>query len=151
MAFAFTMGYPYVGMFMPYNDILSNDELFRIQSEAIRNLAEKESCVMVGRCADYILRDDPACISFFIHNRPEIRVQRIVESMKVSVEEAKNLMAKTDKGRASYYNYYTNKEWGVASSYNFSIDASVLGIDETVAFIKTFVEKRMELRPPHFG
>ena len=106
---------------------------------------------MVGRCADYILRDDPACISFFIHNRPEIRVQRIVESMKVSVEEAKNLMAKTDKGRASYYNYYTNKEWGVASSYNFSIDASVLGIDETVAFIKTFVEKRMELRPPHFG
>ena len=151
MAFAFTMGYPYVGMFMPYNDILSNDELFRIQSEAIRNLAEKESCVMVGRCADYILRDDPACISFFIHNRPEIRVQRIVESRKVSVEEAKNLMAKTDKGRASYYNYYTNKEWGVASSYNFSIDASVLGIDETVAFIKTFVEKRMELRPPRFG
>lgn len=151
MAFAFTMGYPYVGMFMPYNDILSNDELFRIQSEAIRNLAAKESCVMVGRCADYILRDDPACISFFIHNRPEIRVQRIVESMNVSVEEAKNLMAKTDKGRASYYNYYTNKEWGVASSYNFSIDASVLGIDETVAFIKAFVEKRMELRPPHFG
>ena len=127
MAFAFTMGYPYVGMFMPYNDILSNDELFRIQSEAIRNIAEKESCVMVGRCADYILRDDPACLSFFIHNRPEIRVQRIVESMNV------------------------NKEWGVASSYNFSIDASVLGIDETVAFIKAFVERRMELRPPHFG
>lgn len=151
MAFAFTMGYPYVGMFMPYNDILSNDELFRIQSEAIRNLAAKESCVMVGRCADYILRDDPACISFFIHNRPEIRVQRIVESMNVSVEEAKNLMAKTDKGRASYYNYYTNKEWGMAASYNFSIDASVLGIDETVAFIKAFVEKRMELRLPHFG
>ena len=151
LSYAFTMGYPYVGMFMPYNDVLSNDELFRIQSDAIRNLAAKESCVMVGRCADYILRDDPACLSFFIHNRPEIRVQRIVESMHLSVEQAKNLMAKTDKGRASYYNYYTNKTWGAAESYNFSIDASVLGIDETVEFIKSFVEKRQEMRPPHFG
>ena len=115
MAYAFTMGYPYMGMFMPYNDILSNDELFRIQSEAIRNLAAKESCVMVGRCADYILRDDPACISFFIHN----------------------------KGRASYYNYYTNKTWGAAASYNLSIDASILGIDDTVDFIKTFVERKL--------
>ena len=143
MAYAFTMGYPYMGMFMPYNDILSNDELFRIQSEAIRNLAAKESCVMVGRCADYILRDDPACISFFIHNNPETRVQRIVESMGVSVEEAKNLMTKTDKGRASYYNYYTNKTWGASASYNLSIDASILGIDDTVDFIKTFVERKL--------
>lgn len=143
MAYAFTMGYPYMGMFMPYNDILSNDELFRIQSEAIRNLAAKESCVLVGRCADYILRDNPACISFFIHNNPEIRVQRIVESMGVSVEEAKNLMTKTDKGRASYYNYYTNKTWGASASYNLSIDASILGIDDTVDFIKTFVERKL--------
>ena len=98
---------------------------------------------MVGRCADYILRDDPACISFFIHNNPEIRVQRIVESMGVSVEEAKNLMTKTDKGRASYYNYYTNKTWGASASYNLSIDASILGIDDTVDFIKTFVERKL--------
>ena len=60
-------------------------------------------------------------------------------------------MTKTDKSRASYYNYYTNKEWGVASSYNFSIDVSVLGVDESVQFIKNFVERKMNKRPPHFG
>ena len=143
LAYAFALGYPYMGTFMPFNDILSNDELFRIQSDAIRNLASKESCVIVGRCADYILRDDPACLSIFIHNNTEIRVQRIVERMGLSVEEARTLMDKTDKSRSSYYNYYTNKTWGAASSYDFSIDASVLGVDDTVQFIKTFVEKKL--------
>lgn len=151
LAYAFTMGYSYMGMFTPYTDILSNDGLFKLQSDAIRTLAEKESCILVGRCADYILRDDPACLSFFIHSCMESRIQRIVERQQVTVEQAKELMNKTDKSRAAYYNYYTNKSWGVASSYNFSIDASVLGVDETVAFMKSFVERRLSLRPPHFG
>ena len=68
-----------------------------------------------------------------------------------TVEEAKNMMEKTDKSRAAYYNYYTNKTWGMASSYNFSIDVSVLGIDETVEFMKSFIERRLNKRPPHFG
>lgn len=151
LAYAFTMGYLYMGMFTPYNDILSNDGLFKFQSDAIRKLAAEQSCVLVGRCADYILRDDPDCLSFFIHTTPEHRVQRIIERQHLTVEQAKELMSKTDKSRAAYYNYYTNKEWGVASSYNFSIDVSVLGVDETVEFIKTFVERKMNKRPPHFG
>lgn len=151
LAYAFTMGYSYMGMFTPYTDILSNDGLFKLQSDAIRTLAEKESCILVGRCADYILRDDPACLSFFIHSSMESRIQRIVERQEVTVEQAKELMNKTDKSRAAYYNYYTNKSWGVVSSYNFSIDASVLGVDETVVFMKSFVERRLSLRPPHFG
>ena len=142
LSFAFTMGYPFVGSYMPYNNILSNDELFRIQSDAIRNLAEKEACVMVGRCADYILRDNPDCISFFIQNRPEVRIKRIVESMHISDDEAKILMEKKDKARAAYYNYYTNKIWGASASYDLSVNASVLGIDATVAFIKGFVEQK---------
>ena len=81
----------------------------------------------------------------------ENRIQRILESQNITVEQAKELMAKTDKSRAAYYNYYTNKEWGVASSYNFSIDVSVLGVDETVEFMKAFVERKMNKRPPHFG
>lgn len=144
LAYAFTMGYSYMGMFTPYTDILSNDGLFKFQSDAIRKLAEQESCILVGRCADYILRDDPACLSFFIHSSMETRIQRIVARQQVTVEEAKELITKTDKSRAAYYNYYTNKAWGVASSYNFSIDASVLGVDETVAFMKSFVERRFE-------
>lgn len=152
LAYAFTLGYSsYMGMFTPYTDILSNDRLFKFQSDAIRKLAAAESCVLVGRCADYILRDDPACLSFFIHSSAENRIQRIIERQHVTVEEAKELMAKTDKSRSAYYNYYTNKVWGMASSYNFSIDASVLGVEETVAFMKAFVERRKEMRPPHFG
>ncbi len=151
MSYAFSMGFSYMGILTPYNDILSNDELFRIQSDAIRNIAEKESCILVGRCADYILRDNPACISFFIHNTMENRIQRLVEGLNITVEEAKEKISKIDKSRAAYYNYYTNKVWGMASSYNFSIDASVLGIDETVAFMKSFVEKKLEKCPPHFG
>ena len=134
LAYAFTMGYSYM-----------------YQSDTIRNLAEKGSCVIVGRCADYILRDNPDCLSFFIHNNKENRIQRIIESQNLTVEQAEELMLKTDKSRAAYYNYYTNKEWGVASTYNFSIDVSVLGIDETVAFMKNFVERKMDKRPPHFG
>ena len=92
LSYAFTMGYSSFmgGMFTPYNDILSNDGLFKIQSDAIRKLAETESCVLVGRCADYILRDDPACLSFFIHSSVESRVQKTVERHGVTVEEAKN-------------------------------------------------------------
>ena len=109
------------------------------------------SSFMGGRCADYILRDDPACLSFFIHSSVESRVQKTVERHGVTVEEAKNMMEKTDKSRAAYYNYYTNKTWGMASSYNFSIDVSVLGIDETVEFMKSFIERRLNKRPSHFG
>ena len=148
LAYAFTMGYSYMGLFPPYADVLSNDRLFLYQSDTIRNLAEKGSCVIVGRCADYILRDNPDCLSFFIHNNKENRIQRIIESQNLTVEQAEELMLKTDKSRAAYYNYYTNKEWGVASTYNFSIDVSVLGIDETVAFMKNFVERKMDKRPP---
>lgn len=147
LSYAFTMGYSSFmgGMFTPYNDILSNDGLFKIQSDAIRNIADRESCVMVGRCADYILRDEPACLSIFIHSSLESRLQTIVERLGITVEEAKNLMEKTDKSRAAYYNYYTNKSWGMASSYNLSVDASVLGMEETVKYIKSFVDRRLNM------
>lgn len=151
LAYAITMGNSYMGMFAPYADILSNDGLFQIQSDAIRNLAQKESCVIVGRCADYILRDNPNLISFFIHNTKENRILKIMEYEKVTVEEAKDLMIKTDKSRAAYYNYYTNKKWGVSSSYNYSIDISVLGIDQSVELIKDIIIRKQGLCPPHFG
>lgn len=142
LAHAFSMGLSYMGMYTPYSDILSNEGLFKIQSDSIRKLADTESCVIVGRCADYILRDHPDCLSFFIHDKMENRVQRVVHRQQITVEEARELIAKTDKSRASYYDYYTNKTWGKSSSYNLSIDASVLGIDGTVDFIKSFIERR---------
>ncbi|MDR0429927.1 MAG: cytidylate kinase-like family protein [Tannerellaceae bacterium] len=142
LAHAFSMGLSYMGMYTPYADILSNEGLFKIQSDAIRKLAARESCVLVGRCADYILRDNPNCISFFIHDKMESRVQRVVDRQQITVEQAKEIIIRTDKSRAAYYDYYTNKTWGMSSSYNFSIDASILGIDETVEFLKSLIEKK---------
>ena len=114
---------------------------------------------MVGRCADYILRDDPACLSIFIHSSVENRLQRILSRQGGTEAEARELMGKKDKQRAAYYNYYTNKTWGMAASYDLCIDASILGLEETVAYILRFIERRKALRqqrkeaerPPHFG
>jgi cytidylate kinase len=143
LSYAFSMGVPYWGgVYTPYADILSNEGLFKIQSDVIRKLAATESCVIVGRCADYILRDHPNCISFFIHDQLPNRIQRIKERLFCTAEQAKELILKTDKSRAAYYDYYTNKVWGMSSSYHFSIDASVLGIEETVGFLTKFPERK---------
>jgi cytidylate kinase len=144
LSYAFSLGFSPLGMYIPYDDILSNEKLFLLQSETIRNLAEKESCVIIGRCSDYILRNHSGCLSFFIHNNLDNRIKHIIEREKVSEARAKELIVKADKSRAAYYNYYTNKQWGVASSYNFSIDVSVLGTDGTVTFLKDLIIKKFK-------
>ena len=145
LSHAFSVGMSYMGVYTPCADILSNEGLFKIQSDVIRKLAEEESCVITGRCADYILRDNPRCISFFIHDTIPNRVRRIAQRQQLTDEQARELIAKTDKSRAAYYDYYTGKAWGVSSSYRLSIDASVLGIDETVRFMKDFIERKQAL------
>jgi cytidylate kinase len=144
LSYAFSLGFSPLGMYIPYDDILSNEKLFLLQSETIRNLAKKESCVIIGRCSDYILRDNPDCLSFFIHNTFDNRIKHVMERENVSEMRAKEMIIKADKSRAAYYNYYTNKLWGVASSYNFSIDVSILGTDRTVIFLKDFIRRRFK-------
>jgi cytidylate kinase len=143
LSYAFPVGYNLMGMVSSFynTDFLSNDKLFQYQSDAIRHVAEKESCVIVGRCADYILRDDKCCLSFFIHNNYEERIRRVMEMLGTDRSGAKAKMHKVDKSRAEYYNYYTNKEWGVASSYNYSLDMSVLGVDQSVEMMLSLIEK----------
>ena len=142
LIYAFSAGFPNVGIYTPHTDVLSNERLFQLQSDAILKLAEKESAVIVGRCADYILRNHPDYFSLFIHANQEFRIRNIVQMMKINENEALELMKKTDKSRAAYYNYYTDKLWGHASSYNLSIDSSVIGIEETVALIINFVQRK---------
>ncbi|MDR2814982.1 MAG: cytidylate kinase-like family protein [Prevotellaceae bacterium] len=145
LPYVFSIGFPNLGVYTPYPDILSNERLFLLQSNAIRSIVDKgESCVLVGRCADYVLRDNPDLLSFFIHNKPENRLKAIAELHHVSNGEAKEMMRKADKSRAAYYKYYTDKEWGMSSSYHFSIDVSLLGIDDTVALIEAIVEKKLQ-------
>ncbi|MDR0566764.1 MAG: cytidylate kinase-like family protein [Prevotellaceae bacterium] len=144
LPYVFSVGFPALGVYTPYPDILSNERLFLLQSNAIRSIVDKgESCVLVGRCADYVLRDNPDLVSFFIHNKPENRIKAIAERHGVSSGEAKEIMRKADKSRAAYYKYYTDKEWGMASSYHFAIDASLLGVDGTVALMKAIVESAL--------
>jgi cytidylate kinase len=145
LAHVFSTGLPFMGFYTPQADILSNDTLFKLQSDAIRKLAKEESCVIVGRCADYILRDEARCCSFFIHDSLENRIRRIVERSSLSIDQAREQIAKTDKSRAAYYDYYTNKTWGMASSYDVCINGSLLGDERTVTFMERFVKARFGL------
>jgi Cytidylate kinase len=142
----FGMRFPFINDgTIPNNNCLSNDALFKIQSDAIRKLAEEESCLFVGRCADYILRDNPRCVNIFISASKEDRIKRLCLKMDIDAEKAEGLIDKTDRERASYYNYYSYKVWGAASTYHLCIDSSALGIDETVEFIKLFIRKKLGL------
>jgi len=142
----FGMRFPFINDgTVPSNNYLSNDALFKIQSDVIRNLAEEKSCLFVGRCADYILRENPRCVNIFISSSKEDRINRICKKMGIVPEKAEDLIDKTDRERASYYNYYSYKVWGAASTYHLCIDSSVLGIDDTVAFIKLFIQKKLGL------
>ena len=90
---------------------------------------------MVGRCADYALADTPDCFSVFVHANLDWRINRISQKYNKNAKEAKDMINKTDKSRSSYYNYYTNKKWGSADSYNLCLDSSKLGIDGTAKAI----------------
>ncbi len=142
----FGMRFPFVSDgAMPTTNCLSNDALFKVQSDVIRRLAAERSCLFVGRCADYILRDHPRCVNVFISGSDEERIGRICRMYSVSEHTAEEMMAKEDKKRSEYYNYCSYKMWGAAASYHLCIDSSILGIDATVDFVEQFVRKRLGL------
>ncbi|MDO5539846.1 MAG: cytidylate kinase-like family protein [Eubacteriales bacterium] len=119
-----------------------NHKVFLAQFNAIKEIAKEGPCVMVGRCADYALDDNPNLISVFIYGDKEVRIRRIAQKYDFTDAKAKDVIQKTDKQRASYYNYYTSKRWGDISSYDLCINSSVLGIDETVNLIYEFIQKK---------
>ena len=121
-------------------DYLSNETLFKIQSDVIRDLAEKESCIFVGRCADYILRNHKRCLKIFICADMPDRIQRLCNDNSISEKEAKMLIEQTDKKRASYYNYFSNKTWGMSASYDVCFNSSVFGIENIVDFLENYVK-----------
>jgi len=130
---------------IPYTNYLNNDTLFKIQSDVIRKLAAEKSCLFVGRCADYILRENPRCVNVFVTASMKERIKRVCATEHITHEQAEELIAKTDKKRSEYYNYYSYKTWGAASTYHLCIDSSILGIDETVTFIEDFAKKKLKL------
>lgn len=119
-----------------------NQQVFQAQFDAIRALAEKGSCIIVGRCADYVLEKHEGLVSVFVHGDLNDRMERVAEYDKITLPEAKNRIAKSDKHRASYYNFYSGKKWGVAGTYDLCINTSTIGYDNAVELIAKFVEMK---------
>lgn len=126
-----------------YLDMPISQKVFLAQFDTVKKIAEEGACVIVGRCADYALSEYPNCLNLFIYGKEDAKAKRISERQNVSLAEAKNMCVKRDKQRQSYYNYYSNKKWGRADSYDLCIDSGKLGIDGTVEFIADYI-KRLE-------
>ncbi len=124
--------------------VMNEDKLFQIQSEVMRNIAAKEDCIIVGRCADYILRDEPRLVTVFICASLDTRVKRIMEGEKMSEEDARRYVEQGDRKRAAYYNYYTFKKWGDSASYDLCIDSSTLDddLEKVVDLIRFYLKQR---------
>lgn len=129
-----------VGRFGSADNYMSDNQLFVIQSNVIRALADKGPAIFIGRCSDYILRDRK-CLDVFVTATDEVRIKRIAERMNITPEQADSLMRKKDRTRETYYNYYTFGNWGVASNYDLCVDSSVLGIEGTADMIIDFCRR----------
>lgn len=136
---------PFVGDGSFYDNEFSQEGLFKFQSDTIRRLAEAGSCVFVGRCADYVLRDFKSVVNVFITANMDDRISEIRKRKECTEAEALKLIESGEKGRSTYYNYYTGKKWGDSSSYDLCVNTSLLGLEATEAYIKEFIQKVLNI------
>lgn len=125
-------------------DLSLGQKVFLAQFETIKKLAKEESCVIVGRCADYVLREEKNVVNIFITASLEDCIKRAIKYYDVKESKAKDVVTKMNKNRASYYNFYSDKKWGRADTYDLCINSSI-GIDETVEVIKEYVKKKLNI------
>ena len=130
---------------MNYVGTSLNQQIFQAQFDTIRSLKDRGRCVIVGRGADYILRDCANLVTVFITASMDMRINRVAEYEKCSESKARDIINKADKKRAGFYNFQTEKKWGQASSYHLCIDSSIVGYDGAVDIIRQFAEKRSAL------
>ena len=123
-----------------YTDMPINHKVFLAQFDAIKKLAEKEPCVIVGRCADYALEDNPNAVSVFIKADIKERIERVKKLYNITDAKASDMIQKTDKRRASYYNYYSSKKWGEAKSYDLCLDSGELGEEGAIELICNYID-----------
>lgn len=122
-----------------YNDMPINHKVFLAQFDTIKKIADEGPCILVGRCADYALENYDNMVSVFIHADLDARISRISRIYDLPANKAKDRIIKADKKRASYYNYYTNKRWGDADSYELCLNSSKLGIEGTAKAIEQYI------------
>lgn len=133
---SYSFGYPSSS----YVDMPIGHKVFLAQFDAIKKIADEGPCVIIGRCADYALSDYDNCINLFIYSNMNERVKHIMDRFSLSEDKAKEMINKKDKQRSNYYNFYSNKKWGKAESYDLCIDSSLLGIDGTVELIGQLID-----------
>jgi len=124
------------------DDFTSNDNLFNYQAKIIRQLAEEESCVIIGRCADYILRDHENVVSVFVHAPEDFCINEAMKKLSLPLKEIDKYITKTDKRKAEYYKYYTGREWTDARNYHLALDCSKLGFELCMEAIKAYIRVR---------
>lgn len=123
----------------------SNEAVYRAQSDVIRELGATKSCVIVGRTADYVLRDHPRRISIFVHAPEDACVERLISrGDKASEADARAMVRKINKIRAGYYNFYTDKTWGAASTYDLTVDSSLLPMEDLAQHVADYVRLRLK-------
>ena len=121
-------------------DLPLNDKIYLIQSGVIQQVARQGSCVIVGRCADYVLQDRFPCVNIFIHAALQKRMDRAVKVYGLSPDDVQSVLLKTDKRRETYYNYYTGRKFGDARNYTLSLDSLGVGIENAVRVMADYVE-----------
>lgn len=124
------------------NDFTSTDNLFNYQAKVIRDLADKESCVIMGRCSDYILRDYDNVLSVFVHAPMDFCVEQAAQKHSMNEKDLEKFILATDKRRADYYRYHTGREWTDARNYDLCLNSSKLGFDKCVEEIISYMKVR---------
>ena len=123
-----------------YNAFTSDDNLFELQADVIKRIANTESCIFVGRCADYILRDRPYVLSLFLYASEHDCLERLRKQVSGTDDELLKRMHAIDKHRADYYRYYTGKDWNDARNYDFCLDTGVMDYDKLIKVVKSYIE-----------
>lgn len=142
--FSFAHGYSPMAWYSDPSSI-SSDNIYKAQCDHIRRVAERESCVIVGRTADYVLRDMPGVVNIFVHAPEDACVHRIIERNEaVKPEEARAMAARANKARASFYNFYTDKTWGDAHSYDLTLDSSKLPMERLADYVVDYLRLRLD-------
>lgn len=134
----------YTGELIPpeSSDFVSEKNLFNYQAEIIKRLAKTQSCVIIGRAADFILKDYPNVVSVFVHGSKEFNLARAMEYNSMTEEEMKKFIVKTDKYRADYYKHYTGREWTDSRNYDLCLNSSKLGFQKCVEEIQAYIKVR---------
>ncbi len=137
------LDYALIGRF-GHNRLFGASQTFQLLSDTLQKIASQQSCLIVGRTADYILRREPNLIKLFVHAPQTYRIRNVARRQKISPEEAVELISRYDQERARFYDFFTDKTWGEAASYDLAVDISKLGEEKTALFLAEYVKNRIQ-------